>query len=55
MTTGVDKESFIDKISCFSKEQLNEFIKQNGKPQKPFSPIIFLKGNYTEEQLLKNW
>lgn len=35
------KEDFILLISKLSKEEINEFIRNNGKERKPINPLIY--------------
>lgn len=37
----LDKEDFIDELSKMTKEEMNEIIKKNGKPPKPFALFQF--------------
>lgn len=48
MKSTTTKEDFIKKLTTMSREEINEFIKQNGKPRKPvrlFSKIIHNEEN----------
>ena len=39
----MDKESFLRILSGYSKEELNEYIKSNGKKKKPRKMLIYPK------------
>lgn len=40
-TGKISRDNFIDFLATSSPEEINEFIKREGKPRKPIIPIVF--------------
>ena len=42
----LDKTNFIEQLSAMSPQELNELIRREGKPPKPYEPLYFYRNPY---------